>query len=70
MTNSKQTVQQNRGGDREILERGEARELAKNFKNVQWLEDALKVSERIYGKGSGDRIKGYMRQIWKKELLK
>jgi len=57
-------------GDREILERAEARVLAQNFKNKEWLEDALKVSERIYGRGSGERIKKYMRVIWKEELLK
>lgn len=48
----------------------EARVLAQNFKSKEWLEMALKVSERIYGKGSGLRIKAYMRLIWKEELLK
>lgn len=57
-------------GDREILEKGEARVLAHNFINKEWLVSALKVSERIYGKGSGERIRGYMREIWKLELLK
>ena len=56
--------------DREILEMAEARVLAQNFKSKEWLEMALKVSERIYGKGSGLRIKAYMRLIWKEELLK
>ena len=56
--------------DREILEMAEARVLAQNFKNKEWLDQALKVSERIYGKGSGLRIKAYMRLIWKEELLK
>jgi hypothetical protein len=56
--------------DREILEMAEARVLAQNFKNKEWLEMALKVSERIYGKGSGLRIKAYMRVIWREELLK
>lgn len=58
------------GWDREQLERGEARMLAHNFKNKEWLEKMLKRSERIYGKGSGERIKAHMRVIWKEELCK
>lgn len=57
-------------GDREILERAEARVLAQNFKNKEWLEEALQVSARYYGASSKERIKAYMREIWKKELLK
>ena len=57
-------------GDREILERAEARVLAQNFKTKEWLEDALKVSAKYYGESSKERIKKYMRQIWKEELLK
>ena len=57
-------------GDREILEKGEARVLANSFKDKEWLEMALKVSERIYGKGSGERIKAHMRVIWKEEMCK
>ena len=57
-------------GDREILEKAEARVLASNFKSKEWLEMALKVSERIYGKGSAERIKAHMRVIWKEELCK
>ena len=57
-------------GDREILEMGEARVLAHNFKNLETLNMALKKSERIYGKGSAERIKAYMRVIWKQELCK
>lgn len=56
--------------DREILETAEARVLAHNFKDKEWLEMALKVSERIYGKGSGERIKAHMRVIWKTEMCK
>ena len=56
--------------DRQQLEKGEARTLANNFKDKEWLVKALKVSERIYGKGSGERIKVYMREIWKDELCK
>lgn len=54
----------------EQLEKGEARILARNFKNKDWLERCLKISERKFGQGSGERIKAYMRVIWKEELLK
>ena len=57
-------------GDREQLEKGEARVLANNFKSKEWLDMALKVSERIYGRGSSERIKAHMRVIWKEELCK
>lgn len=57
-------------GDREILEIGEARVLANNFKDRQWLEMALKVSEKTYGPGSAERIKKHMRVIWREELLR
>ena len=57
-------------GDREILEKGEARVLANNFKDKELLQSALRISERIYGKGSGERIRAHMRVIWKEELLK
>lgn len=56
--------------DRELLERGEARVLAQNFRGKEWLERALKISERHYGKGSAVRIKAYMREIWKTEMCK
>lgn len=56
--------------DREQLERAEARVLAYNFVDRAWLESALKVSKRVYGRDAPDRIKAYMREIWKKELLK
>ena len=56
--------------DREQLERGEARVLANNFKNKEWLEMALKKSERIYGRGAGERIKAHMRMVWKLEMCK
>ena len=57
-------------GDREMLEKGEARTLAHNFQDKEWLEGALRISERIYGKGSGERIKGHMRKIWKEEMCR
>ena len=44
--------------------------LAHNFSDKEWLVKALKVSERIYGKGSGERIKAHMRVIWKTEMCK
>ena len=56
--------------DREVLEMGEARVLAHNFKGLEWLEKALEVSEKHYGKGSAVRIKKYMRIVWKLEMLK
>ncbi len=56
--------------DREQLEKGEARVLANNFKDKGWLVMALKVSERIYGRGSAERIKAHMRVIWKEEMCK
>ena len=56
--------------DREILEMAEARVLAHNFSDKEWLVKALKVSERIYGNGSGERIKAHMRVIWKTEMCK
>jgi hypothetical protein len=57
-------------GDREILEKSEARVLAHNFQGKEWLEMALKVSEKTFGKGAGERIKAHMRVIWREELLK
>lgn len=57
-------------GDREILEKAEARVLAHNFKSKEWLVNALKISERTYGKGSGERIRAHMRVIWKEEMCR
>ena len=57
-------------GDREILEIGEARVLAHNFTNLENLDMALKKLQRLYGKGSPDRIKAHMRVIWKQEMCK
>lgn len=57
-------------GDREVLEISEARVLANNFTNVEKLKMQLKPLERIYGKGSAERIKSHMRVIWKQELCK
>jgi len=59
-------------GDRVILETAEARVTTHNFlangKSQEWLKTALRVTTQIYGKGSDERIKGYMRTIWKEEL--
>lgn len=57
-------------GDREVLEISEARVLANNFTNVEKLKMELKQSERLFGKGSAERIKAHMRVIWKQELCK
>lgn len=57
-------------GDREVLETAEARVLAWNFKNKETLAMQLKKLERLYGAGAGERIKGYMRTVWKLEMLK
>ena len=60
--------------DRMQLETGEARTLVAAFihngESQDWLANALRVSQRRYGTGSTDRIKTYMRSIWKEELLK
>jgi len=59
-------------GDRVQLETAEARVLAHNFElnDKKWLEKVLKANERIYGAGSSERIRQYMRIIWKEEMLK
>lgn len=59
-------------GDRVQLEIGEARVMVTSFilngKDTRWLDRALRVTERIYGNGAGERVKGYMRKLWKGEL--
>ena len=57
-------------GDREMLEIAEARVLAHNFKNLETLNMGIQRFERIYGKGSAERIKAHMRTIWKQEMCK
>ena len=59
-------------GDRVQLETAEARVLTHSFElnDKKWLEKVLKAKERIYGAGSPERIKQYMRTIWKEEMLK
>ena len=58
--------------DRDMLETGEARCLVGGFlhngKSQDWLKNALRVSVRIYGKGSDERIREHMKMIWKSEL--
>ena len=56
--------------DRQQLEMGEARTLAHSYQGADVLAKALKISERTYGKGSGERIKAYVDEIMKEELLK
>ena len=56
-------------GDRVQLEKGEARVLVTSFilngKDTKWLNRALRVTAKIYGKDSDVRVRNYMRQIWK-----
>ena len=58
--------------NRDVLEAGEARILVSGFlqngKSQDWLTKALKVSKRIYGVGSEERIRAHMRIIYKQEL--
>ena len=53
---------------------GEARTLVAGFihnkQSTVWLDRALLVTRRIYGKGSDERVRKYMRIIWREELLK
>jgi len=55
-----------------MLEMGEARVLVHGFlhngKSQKWLKNALRFTTLIYGKDSEERVKVYMRQIWKEEL--
>ena len=59
--------------DRERLERGEARVLVHNFiankQSKEWLAKAIAVSRKVYGAGSDERIKSYMRAIWRDEIV-
>lgn len=58
-------------GDREKLEFGEARVLVHGFihngQSKEWLANALRVSRRIYGNGSEERIRAFMKTIWRTE---
>lgn len=58
-------------GDRVQLEMGEARVLVTSFilngKDTKWLDRALRVTAKIYGKGADVRVRDYMRQIWKQD---
>jgi hypothetical protein len=60
-------------GDREVLEMGEARVLVAGFihngQSKEWLQKALRHSIRVYGKGSEQRIRDFMKIIWKTEFL-
>ena len=53
-------------GDREVLEKAEAREIFRNWQTTQnndFVRARLERCERIYGTGSRDRIRFYMRQM-------
>lgn len=56
-------------GDRYVLERARARELCFTYflmpteTRNSWLATQLKYTEKVYGKGSGERVKALMGQI-------
>lgn len=54
--------------DRQTLEYAEARELYNSYMaqgegRNHWLAAMLKRTEKIYGKGAGERVRGYMTAI-------
>jgi len=54
--------------DRQILEYAEARDLYNSYMaqgegRNHWLAAMLKRTEKIYGKGAGERVRGYMTAI-------
>ena len=54
--------------DRQALEYAEARDLFNSYMaqgegRNHWLVAMLKRAEKIYGKGAGERVRGYMRAI-------
>lgn len=64
MTYSRRNVEN--PSDRVILEQAEARELWRNWqasKNRDLIRARLERAERIYGKGSQERIRSYMTQM-------
>jgi len=66
-------------GDREQLERAEARVLVFSYYRTveklgiegagKWLNKQIKKLEKVYGKGSGERIKAYMREVNDKDYF-
>lgn len=60
--------------DQVFLEMTEARELLGQYRITQeksgketanqWLDLALKVTERKFGRGAGERVRGLMRKQW------
>ena len=56
--------------DRQQLEKAEARTLAHSYQGVDVFAKHKPRLERLYGKGAGERIKAYMDEIMKEELLK
>lgn len=56
--------------DRQQLEKAEARTLAHSYQGADVFAKHKPRLERLYGKGAGERIKAYMDQIFKEELLK
>ena len=68
-----------RAGDREQLEIADARVLVFSYyknkgvlgaeKAGKWLEKRLKKLEKVYGKGSSDRLRVYMRHVSDKDYF-
>ena len=53
-------------GDRVILEKAEAREIFHSWQTIRdndFVRSRLERCERVYGTGSRDRIRFYMRQM-------
>ena len=64
MTYSRKTIED--PSDRAILEQSEAREIFRTWQTNQdrdFVRGRLERSERIYGKGSKDRIRNYMNNM-------
>ena len=58
--------------DRVILEQAEAREIYRSWetnKDKDYVRGRLERAERIYGRGSRDRIREYMNRIKDGQLL-
>jgi hypothetical protein len=64
VTYSRRTIEN--PSDRAILEQSEAREIFRTWQTNQdrdFVRGRLERSERIYGKGSKDRIRNYMNNM-------
>lgn len=58
--------------DRETLEMGEARDLLRSFnhngRSTEWLDKALRITVKNLGKGADERVRNYMRRMYRGEL--